>query len=167
MSGAERPTEVAIGLGCNLGDREAQLERAVDALRATPGLSVRAVSSFHDTAPVGGPPDQPRYLNAALVGETTLAPRVLLAALQALERAAGRDRERQPRWGPRTLDLDLLVYGAQRLDAPGLTLPHPRLWERLFVLAPLAEVAPELRPPGRAETVAARAQALASAGSAP
>lgn len=157
---------VAIALGANLGDRRAQLARAVAGLRATPGLRVLAVSSFHDTAPVGGPPGQPRFLNAALVGETTLAPRALLARLQQLEQAAGRDRRGEPRFGPRPLDLDLLSYGALELETPELTLPHPRFEERLFVLAPLAEIAPELRLSRCGLTVAQRARTLGAVESA-
>ena len=153
---------VAIALGSNLGQRELQLARAVEGLRASPGLEVGAVSSFHDTAPVGGPAGQPRFLNAALMGETTLAPLALLDLLQALERAAGRDRSREVRCGPRPLDLDLLVHGTHELDTPALTLPHPRLEERLFVLAPLAEIAPELRLARSGETVAERLRALTS-----
>lgn len=140
---------VAIGLGSNLGDRRAQLEGALRALRASPLLAVRAVSSFHETAPVGGPPGQPDFLNAALVGEALAGPFEILELLQALERRAGRDRRRTLRNGPRTLDLDLLVQGARCFSSARLELPHPRMLERSFVLEPLAEIAPELLiPPG-------------------
>ena len=128
-----------IGLGSNLGDREATLERAVEALRALPATTVRAVSTFRDTAPVGIV-DQPRFLNGAVELETALEPRALLDALLAIERSFGRDRGGVPAGGPRTLDLDLLLHGQAEIDEPGLVLPHPRVAERRFVLEPLAEL---------------------------
>lgn len=130
--------EALIALGSNLGDREAHLRFAVEKLAALG--KVRAVSSFHDTAPVGYA-DQGRFLNAAAALETELEPQALMRELLRIE--AERGRERRIRNGPRTLDLDLLMYGDLVMDVPGLTLPHPRLHERLFVLAPLAEIAPE------------------------
>lgn len=146
----------AIALGSNLGDREAALNSALAALRRLEGVEVLAVSRFHETEPVG-PALQGRFLNAAALLRTTLPPRHLLAAMLDIERAAG--RERTEKWGPRTLDLDLLVYGEFRIDEPGLTVPHPRLAERAFVLEPLAEVAPAMDVPG-AGTVAELLSAL-------
>ena len=136
-----------IGLGSNLGDREATLREALDRLGAGEGIAVVAVSSFRETDPVGVL-DQPRFLNAAAALETSLAPRELLERLLAVERALGRDRAQEERWGPRTLDLDLLLYGDEEVDEPGLTVPHPRLAERAFVLEPLLELDPGLRLPG-------------------
>jgi 2-amino-4-hydroxy-6-hydroxymethyldihydropteridine diphosphokinase len=135
-----------IGLGANLGDREATLRRALELLEAEPGVEVTAVSAFRDTAPVGIL-DQPRFLNAAARIETTLRPRELLDRLLAIEQALGRTRT-GPRFGPRTIDLDLLLYGDSTLAEPGLTVPHPRLHERAFVLGPLAELDPALVIPG-------------------
>ena len=136
-----------VGVGANLGDRRATIERAIQLLRETPEIEVLAVSALRETDPVGYE-DQPRFLNGALELETTLTARELLDALLAVERALGRTRE-GPRFGPRTIDLDLLVYGDERIDEPGLTVPHPRLHERPFALEPLAELAPELEIPGR------------------
>jgi 2-amino-4-hydroxy-6-hydroxymethyldihydropteridine diphosphokinase len=135
-----------IGLGANLGDREATLRRAVELLGARPGVDVVAVSSFRETDPVGYL-DQPRFVNAAAALEAELGPGDLLDVLLAVERDLGRTRE-GPRFGPRTIDLDLLLFGDLRLEEPGLTLPHPRLHERRFVLEPLAELAPDLVVPG-------------------
>ena len=135
-----------VGLGSNLGDRERTLERAVAALRRLPETSVRAVSSFRDTAPVGIV-DQPRFLNGAVEVETALQPRELLDALLEIERSLGRDRAGVPPGGPRTLDLDLLLYGDAEIDEPGLRVPHPRLTERRFVLEPLLELDPALEAP--------------------
>jgi 2-amino-4-hydroxy-6-hydroxymethyldihydropteridine diphosphokinase len=135
-------TLALIGLGSNLGDRKAHLDAAIAALAAVPGVFVRAVSPYHETTPAGGPGGQGTFLNAAARLETTLDPFALLRALQAIERAEG--RVRTVRWGARTLDLDLLIYGCKFLDTPDLSLPHPRLALRRFVLAPLAEIAPEI-----------------------
>ena len=137
-----------IGLGSNLGDRGGNLERAVEALRGLPGTEVRRVSSFRDTAPVGVQ-DQPRFLNGAVEMETELDPRELLDRLLAIERSLGRDRRGVPPGGPRTVDLDLLLYGTAQIEEPGLEVPHPRLHERRFVLQPLAELDPALDVPGR------------------
>jgi 2-amino-4-hydroxy-6-hydroxymethyldihydropteridine diphosphokinase len=131
-----------VGLGANLGDREATLRAAVEALAAVPGVRVVAVSSLRETEPVGYL-DQPPFLNGAAALETELAPRELLEALLAVERALGRTRE-GPRFGPRTVDLDLLLHGSEVVDEPGLTVPHPRLHERAFALEPLAELDPAL-----------------------
>lgn len=140
---------VAVALGSNLGARHRSLEVAVDRLRDV--LSDLRVSSFHDTAPVGVGP-QPRFLNAAAVGLTTLGPRQLLAWLLATELAAG--RERPSPGAPRTLDLDLILYGETVVKEPGLTVPHPRFRERAFVLGPLNEIAPGWRDPVSGLTVA-------------
>ena len=136
-----------VGLGANLGERESTLVRAVELLEVEPGIGVVAVSGFRETDPVGVE-DQPRFLNGAAVLETTLGPRDLLDALLRVERALGRVRD-GTRWGPRTIDLDLLVYGDEVVDEPGLRVPHPRLHERRFVLEPLAELDPSLEIPGR------------------
>jgi 2-amino-4-hydroxy-6-hydroxymethyldihydropteridine diphosphokinase len=135
-----------VGLGANLGDREATLRAAIAALDATEGVQVSAVSALRETEPVGYL-DQPRFLNGAVALETTLAPRELLDALLAVERSLGRTRG-GPRFGPRTIDLDLLLYGEESVDAQGLTVPHPRLHERAFALEPLAELDPDLVVPG-------------------
>ncbi|WP_348756342.1 2-amino-4-hydroxy-6-hydroxymethyldihydropteridine diphosphokinase [uncultured Aquincola sp.] len=131
---------IFVGLGANLGDARATLEAALAALAALPDTRLMARSSYYRTAPVdAGGPD---YLNAVAELRSSLAPEALLDALQAIEQQHG--RERPYRNAPRTLDLDLLLVGALRLDTPRLTLPHPRLHQRAFVLAPLAELAPEL-----------------------
>ncbi|MFI5183785.1 MAG: 2-amino-4-hydroxy-6-hydroxymethyldihydropteridine diphosphokinase [Vicinamibacteria bacterium] len=127
---------VFLGLGSNLGDREENLTRGLAGLEAE-GFGVIARSSLYETEPVGGPPQGP-YLNQVVRGETDLTPEALLAACLRVEAALG--RVRRERFGPRTLDLDILIYGDRVQDAPGLELPHPRLHERLFVLVPLAEV---------------------------
>jgi 2-amino-4-hydroxy-6-hydroxymethyldihydropteridine diphosphokinase len=143
-------TRAYIALGSNLGDREATIRGAVDALAAAPGIEVVAVSSLVDTAPVGVV-DQPRFLNGAAALETELPAHALLALLLDVERRFGRRREGVPPNGPRTLDLDLLLYGDEEIDEPGLRVPHPRLHERAFVLGPLAEVAPGVEVPGKGE----------------
>jgi 2-amino-4-hydroxy-6-hydroxymethyldihydropteridine diphosphokinase len=136
-----------VGLGSNLGEREATLRRALDLLDATPGVSVVGVSRFRETEPVGFL-DQPRFLNGAAAVEAELPPRELLERLLEIERELGRTRT-GPRFGPRTIDLDLLIYGGEVVDEPGLTVPHPRLHERRFALEPLAELDPALVVPGR------------------
>ncbi len=139
-------TRAYVGLGANLGDRSAMLRAALEQLAAEPGVSLVAVSSVRETDPVG-PVDQPRFLNAAAALDTELSPRELLDRLLGIERRLGRTRE-GPRFGPRTIDLDLLLYGEEWLDEPGLELPHPRLHERLFALEPLFELDPSLVVPG-------------------
>ncbi len=136
-----------VGLGSNLGDREATLRGAVAALAAEPGIEVVALSTLRETDPVGFT-DQPRFLNGVAELDTELPARELLERLLAVEHRFGRVREAVPPQGPRTLDLDLLLYGDERIDEPGLTVPHPRLQERRFVLEPLAELAPGLVVPG-------------------
>jgi 2-amino-4-hydroxy-6-hydroxymethyldihydropteridine diphosphokinase len=140
-----------VGLGANLGDREATMRRAIELLEGD-GIEVVGISAFRETEPVGYL-DQPRFLNAAVALETALTPPELLDRLLAVERELGRTRE-GPRYGPRTIDLDLLLYGDEVVDGPGLSVPHPRLAERRFALEPLAELDPTLVVPG-AGTVSA------------
>jgi 2-amino-4-hydroxy-6-hydroxymethyldihydropteridine diphosphokinase len=140
-------TRAYVGLGANLGDREATIRRALVLLGGRPGVKIVLVSTLRETAPVGIV-DQPSFLNGAVMLETTLDPESLLAELLAVELELGRER-RGPRNGPRTIDLDLLLYGDQVVDVPGLTVPHPRLHERCFALEPLAELDPMLCIPGR------------------
>lgn len=135
-----------IGLGSNLADPLAQLRQALSALSALPACRLAAVSSFYRSVPMG-PPDQPDYINAVAALDTNLAPLSLLDALQGIEHAQGRVRGAQ-RWGPRTLDLDLVLFGDQVLDESRLTVPHPGLRERNFVLVPLHELVPDLILPG-------------------
>jgi 2-amino-4-hydroxy-6-hydroxymethyldihydropteridine diphosphokinase len=130
-----------LGLGSNLGDRVELLQGAVDELARIAGVRVMAISRVYETAPVGGPP-QDAYLNAVVAIETDLEPRDLLRLGQEIEARA--DRVRAERWGPRTLDVDVLLIDDLRLDDDDLTIPHPRMWERGFVLAPLRDVAPDL-----------------------
>jgi 2-amino-4-hydroxy-6-hydroxymethyldihydropteridine diphosphokinase len=152
-----------VGLGANLGDRLDTLRRAVRALEELGQLTAR--SRVYETAPVGGPDEQPAYLNAAVRLDSALPPLELLQATQRIEAALGRDRSRELRWGARTLDLDLLLagdFGELRVDEPALRLPHPRLHERGFALAPLTDldatlVHPELGRPLTALLAAARA----------
>jgi 2-amino-4-hydroxy-6-hydroxymethyldihydropteridine diphosphokinase len=143
--------EAYIALGTNLGDRRANLAAAIDRLRTLQGASFRGLSEVYETEPIG-PPGQGAYLNAVAVIDTTLSPRELLEVLIEIERQMGRVRSQ--RWGPRTIDLDLLLYGDALIDEPGLTVPHPRLSERWFVLKPLHDLAPGLTVPGVGETVA-------------
>ena len=131
-----------IGLGANLGDREATIRAALAALNEEDGIAVVAVSTLRETEPVGVGP-QPLFLNGAAELETTLSARELLDRLLATEERFGRTRT-PGEHGPRTLDLDLLLYGDERIDEPGLTVPHPRLHERAFVLEPLAEIGADL-----------------------
>lgn len=140
-------TRVFVALGSNLDDPRTQVLRGLEALSRLPQTTVLARSRLYRSAP-WGVIDQPGFVNAAAELETALAPRGLLDGLLDLERAAGRDRTGQ-RWGPRILDLDLLLYGNVELDEPGLRLPHPHLHERAFVLLPLADLAPDLEVPGR------------------
>jgi 2-amino-4-hydroxy-6-hydroxymethyldihydropteridine diphosphokinase len=134
---------IYLGLGSNLGPRERTLDQALERI-ARRGFSARRRSSAYLSEPVGGPA-QGWYVNLVVEGESDLDPQMLLAACQETERELG--RERRERWGARTLDVDLLLYGDETRETPDLLLPHPRLHERLFVLAPLAEIAPEVRHP--------------------
>jgi 2-amino-4-hydroxy-6-hydroxymethyldihydropteridine diphosphokinase len=138
-----------VAVGTNLGDRWARLVAAGRALREAPGVAVVRASRVWDTAPLG--PPQPRYLNAVLELETTRTPASLLRLLREVEQAAGRLRD--VRWGPRTLDLDLLLVGDLVVRTPELTIPHPEMERRRFVLAPLAELRPDMVVPGTDSTV--------------
>jgi 3-oxoacyl-[acyl-carrier protein] reductase len=140
-----------IALGSNLGDRCGTLDRAIELLRGEHGVSVRRISSYHETAPEGGPPGQDPYLNAAAELETTLQPGELLAALLRTEQSLG--RVRRERFGARTLDLDLLLYSDSVIHEDSLTVPHPRMHERRFVLVPLVEIAPHVRHPVMGSTM--------------
>ncbi len=137
-----------VGLGANLGDREAAFREAIRLL----GNEVVAVSRLRETAPWGYE-EQPPYLNGAVLLETSRSPRGLLERLLEIERELGRIRF-GPQWGPRTLDLDLLLYGDEQVDEPGLVVPHPRLHERVFALEPLLDLDPELEIPGRGPVAA-------------
>jgi len=147
---------VYIGIGANLGSREETLRRAVELLGRADGVEVVAVSELRETDPVGVV-DQPPFVNGAVAIETTLPARAFLDVLLEIERSLG--RVRGERWGPRIVDLDLLVYGNEVIDEPGLRVPHPRLHERRFVLEPLADLNSELKIPGRG-TVSALLAAL-------
>ncbi|MBS7662006.1 2-amino-4-hydroxy-6-hydroxymethyldihydropteridine diphosphokinase [Pseudomonas lalucatii] len=139
---------VYIGLGSNLAEPHEQLRGALAALAALPDSRLAATSSFYASDPLG-PADQPRYVNAVAALDTALSPLALLDALQAIELSQGRTRKAE-RWGPRTLDLDILLFGQRQLDEPRLCVPHYHMHARPFVLYPLAELAPELRlPDGR------------------
>jgi 2-amino-4-hydroxy-6-hydroxymethyldihydropteridine diphosphokinase len=139
-----RPVRRAyLGLGSNLGDRAAHLQDAVDGLAATDGITVIAISPVYETKPVGGP-EQPDYLNGVVAVDTDLTPRQLLDVAQRLESEA--ERQRGERWGPRTLDVDVLLVGDEHVDEPDLIVPHPRLFERPFVMVPLADLDPMLAP---------------------
>jgi 2-amino-4-hydroxy-6-hydroxymethyldihydropteridine diphosphokinase len=128
-----------IGLGANLGEREQTIRRALDEIDRLPETRVSVVSRLHETKPVGIV-DQRDFVNAVARLETALSPRELLDGLLGIERTLGRRRDREQRWGPRTIDLDLLLFGEQQIDEDGLIVPHPRLLEREFVTRPLREV---------------------------
>jgi len=140
--------EALIALGGNVGDVRLTFARAVPAIcRRTQGALLARSADYR--TPPWGELDQPPFVNACIAIETPLTPRNLLAALQEVERDFGRDREAERHWGPRTLDLDILAYGDLRMDEPDLTIPHPRMFERAFVLVPLSEIAPGLKIGGR------------------
>ncbi|MFG0243903.1 MAG: 2-amino-4-hydroxy-6-hydroxymethyldihydropteridine diphosphokinase [Phycisphaerales bacterium JB054] len=145
-------TVVYIGIGSNLGDRRAHIAAAVRGLGEMPETLLGRVATTIETDPVG-PIEQGAFLNTVASITTGLAPLELLECLQAIERERGRDRGHEARWGPRTLDLDILVFGGRVVREPGLIVPHKRLCERGFVLIPLAEIAPELDVPGTGRTV--------------
>jgi 2-amino-4-hydroxy-6-hydroxymethyldihydropteridine diphosphokinase len=140
--------DALLGLGGNVGDVRDTLERAIGELCDGTDVRLIARSSDHSTPP-WGVEDQPAFVNLCISAETRLPPHLLLARALAVERAFGRDRAQERRWGPRTLDIDILAYDDIALDAPDLTLPHPRLFERAFVLMPLAEIVPERMIAGR------------------
>ena len=133
-------TRAYLSIGSNLGDRLEYLQHAVDGLAAEPGVTIAGVSAVYETDPVGGP-EQPPYLNAVVAVDTTLDAHALLRVAQRLE--SGAARVRAERWGPRTLDVDVLLVGDQTVDSPDLVVPHPRMFERGFVLAPLGDLDPE------------------------
>jgi len=139
-----------VGLGSNLGDREAGIERALEGLGRHEGIEVVTWASTIETEPVGGPPGQGRYLNSVVALDTTLSPRGLLEACMKVEQGLGRRRE--VRWGPRTIDMDILLYGDEVVSEPDLDIPHPRMHERIFVLVPLTEIAPDARHPRLGKT---------------
>ncbi len=141
-SPTRRPANALIALGGNVGDVRARFDQAVAMLCDGTAVRLKARSSDYRTAP-WGVTDQPPFVNAVIEVETLLAPHDLFARALEVERALGRDRSKERRWGPRTLDIDLLVYDDVTLNEPDLTLPHPRMFERAFVLVPLAEIAPD------------------------
>jgi len=152
---------VFLGLGSNIGEREANLRRAIELLDGHPQIEVRRVSSFYETAPVGYT-DQPSFLNAVAEVETSLRPRELLDA--ALEMEGRMGRVRTIRWGPRVIDIDILLYDNERVDEEALQIPHPRMMEREFVLRPLAEIAPNLVLPNGCTAAEAAAALRGAAG---
>jgi 2-amino-4-hydroxy-6-hydroxymethyldihydropteridine diphosphokinase len=171
----EPARRTVLALGSNLGDRLATLQGGVDALLGGPsgpgssglgssGLALVALSPVYETVPVGGPP-QPEYLNAVLIAETTLPATALLRRVQAVEAAFG--RVRQEVWGPRTLDVDVIVYGDVVSDNPELMLPHPRAWERAFVLAPWLDADPDAEIPGQGRVAGLLEAAVARNGGQP
>ncbi len=147
MTAAVRPARAAIGLGGNVGDVPQAFRVAIERLGAEPGIANIVVSPLYATAPWGGI-EQDRFLNAVAVLDTTLSPHALMELLLKIEREAGRDRRRETRWGPRRLDLDLLLHGDAVIAADGLQLPHPRLHERAFALVPLLDAWPDAAIPG-------------------
>lgn len=151
---SELRSRAFVALGSNVGDRVAHLEAALAALAATERIEVVRASRFHETAPVGGPAGQPAFLNAVVALSTSLTPAELLAVLMGIEAERGRERSVEEHWGPRTLDLDLLLFDDVVSKEPDLLLPHPRMEERAFVLLPLSEVAPDLRLPASGRTAA-------------
>lgn len=153
--------EAAVALGSNLRDPARQVRAALDELAELPHTVLKASSRLYRTAPVGGPPEQPDFCNAVAMLETGLDPGALLEELQAIERA--HDRRREQHWGPRTLDLDLLTHGREIRSSDRLSLPHPRLAERAFVLMPWREIAADLEVPGLG-TVGALAQRVDPSG---
>lgn len=156
--------EAYIAIGSNLGDRARTIESAISSIRALPGIELDMVSTIIETDPVG-PAGQGAYLNGVIRVRTSLGPHELLRTLLEIEHQHGRDRDREARWGARTLDLDLLVMGELVIDEPGLCVPHPRIHERSFVLIPLCELAPALHIPGYKETPRAMLGALSGTSS--
>ena len=152
---SEMQQRAYISLGSNLGDRRQTLRGALTMLENEDRVEVVCVSTFIETDPVGGPPGQTPYLNAAAEIETDLSPEDLLSVLQRIESALGRDRPSEQRWGPRTCDLDILLMGDCVMETDSLTIPHPRLVERAFALRPLASIAPEVVHPVLGKTAAA------------
>lgn len=145
MMNAMTGVTACIAMGANVGDRRGNISDAIQRLAETEGISVIRVSDLIETAAVGGPEGSPAFLNGAAEVRTTLGPEELLTRLLEIERELG--RKRREKWGPRTIDLDLLLYGEQVIDQPGLTVPHPLMHERAFVLRPLAQIAPDVLHP--------------------
>ncbi len=150
-------TMAYIGLGANLGDRQANVQQALRELAILPTIELVKVSSLYETAPVGVV-DQPSFLNQVAAVRTSLSPQALLSALLHIENQMGRTRT--VRWGPRVIDMDLLLYGDAQIALPGLTVPHPRLRERAFAMVPLAEIAPDLALPEDGKTVSEIAESF-------
>jgi 2-amino-4-hydroxy-6-hydroxymethyldihydropteridine diphosphokinase len=161
LSGMKPLRKVVYSIGSNLGDRMGNLQGAIDALRDTPDVIVVDVSSIYETDPVGGPQDNPQFLNLVVVAETTLEPRTLLERALAIEDAFGRTRDGE-RWGPRTLDVDLILVGNSKIDQADLKIPHPLAHERGFVLVPWLEVDPRGVIPGRGSVADLAAEVDAS-----
>lgn len=158
MDKTDATTTAFLALGANLGDRQRQLCGAREALALADGIRVLSASPLYETEPVGGPPGQPRYLNAIVQVATALSCRQLLVVCQDIETRFGRCR--QELWGPRTLDIDLLFFGQEIFDEPDLIVPHPRLHQRRFVLAPLADLAPDFHHPVLGQSVGRLLEAL-------
>jgi 2-amino-4-hydroxy-6-hydroxymethyldihydropteridine diphosphokinase len=154
------PIRAYVAFGANLGERARSIRLALEQLRAHPQIQVSEVSSMLENPAVGGPPDSPAFLNGVAKVLTTLPPRELLQALLEIEHRLGRERHRK--WDPRTIDLDLLLYGDRVIDEPDLKVPHPRMAEREFVLAPLAEIAPDLIVPAHRKSVRELLESLRS-----
>jgi 2-amino-4-hydroxy-6-hydroxymethyldihydropteridine diphosphokinase len=163
--GPDQPVRAVLALGSNLGDRMANLQDGVDAVAGAAGISFLAVSPVYQTAPVGGPPDQPDFLNAVLLVTAARPARELLDLAQAAEQAA--HRVRGQRWGPRTLDVDVIAYGGTVSDDPVLTLPHPRAHQRAFVLVPWHDVDPGAVLPTRGPVASLLAAVTAAGGEPP
>jgi len=157
-------TVAHIGLGSNVGRREQTLARAVEMLSEHDDISVIASSSFILTEPEGGPAGQDPYVNGAVTIYTSLSPLQLLQEIRDIESGLGRNRDMEQRWGPRTCDLDILLMGDVVMESPELTIPHPRMHERLFVLKPLAEIAPHAVHPVSGLTVSGMLQAIGDGG---
>ena len=160
MEQTRRPAIAYVALGSNQGDRKSALRRALELMNGSDGITVRKVSRFIQTAPEGGPPGQADYFNAVAEIETTLSPHELLRRLQQIETALGRKRQREKRWGPRPIDLDILMYGEEIISNDTLIVPHPLMHQRRFVMEPLAEIAPQAVHPMLQMTAAAILQNL-------